>query len=314
MRKTSLIFRANDFSGVRKTELRELLRDGGGALLEAARREVAQRGAADPDDVDAAVVVEAGVLGREDRLHEDVGDLRPRDEEPALDREAGDDRPVGAADLRDDVGAVARELLDLRDADELRGRPAGADPEPRREEDREEEDEDRGGAAAEHGGILTRGRAAAPRGGRGPRRRRHEQRGTAPGRPRQTAPSAFRDEGRRESRGCMKWGLVGCAVLSRRRHRRDGPLPPQGAAAHGDAPRGDGGAGRRRDRPGGAGGGAGGVPDGVRRVRRHGEGGEGEAGGDPGDPEEDRRGAQDNRVNAEELRAITEQLRAMPKK
>ena len=73
-----------DFPGERllrrqEDQLRELLRDGGGALLEAAGGEVAQRGSADADDVDAAVVVEARVLGREDRLDEDVGNLAARD-------------------------------------------------------------------------------------------------------------------------------------------------------------------------------------------------------------------------------------------
>ena len=103
--------------------------------------------------------------------------------------------------------------------DGVRERPAGADAEPRRQDDREEEDEDRGGAAAHHGCILARGRLPA-RGDGMSERRVHEQRDPAPDRPADRPAAAAGPTVDAKSRGCLKWGLVGCAVALGRRHRR----------------------------------------------------------------------------------------------
>ena len=139
--------------GRQEDRARELLRERGGALRHPARRDVAQGGAADADEVDAAVVVEPRVLGGEERLDHHVRDVRALDEHAALDREARDDRAVGAAELRDDVGPVRRELGDLRNPDRAREGVSGADAEAGGEEDGQEQDGQGREAARAHGSF-----------------------------------------------------------------------------------------------------------------------------------------------------------------
>ena len=61
---------ANGLVGREEALSGELLRERAAALRQTAFEHVVQRRAGDADDVDAAVVVEALILDREDRLHE----------------------------------------------------------------------------------------------------------------------------------------------------------------------------------------------------------------------------------------------------
>ena len=113
-----------------------------------------------------------------------------------------------------------------------------------------------------------------------------------------------------QSRGVLKWGLVGCAGLSviaivgMVLFLRKAPQLMETLLGATEAP------GRRGDRARRPGGGQGDVPEGVRRLRRDGEGREGEARGDPDAPEEDRRGAEGRpRHRARSSAASPSQLR-----
>ena len=82
---------ANGLVGGQEALSGELLRDRAAALSQAAFEDVVQGGAANADDIDTAVVVEALILDREDRLHEPGRDFRQRDIDALLakDRERG---------------------------------------------------------------------------------------------------------------------------------------------------------------------------------------------------------------------------------
>ena len=121
--------------------LYELLRDGRGALLGRAGEDVLVERAGDALVVDAAVLVEAAVLDRDDRLLHDGGDLVGLDEHAALVvRERGeagavavdDDRVLGALEL----GAVLERREVARD-----GRHDAEDPGDECEEREAHEDE-----------------------------------------------------------------------------------------------------------------------------------------------------------------------------
>jgi hypothetical protein len=78
---------------------RELHRDGGEALLPRTRAEVAERGAGYANPVDAGVLVEALVLGEDERVLHHFRDLRDLHERTALEPDLGDKASVGGVDL-----------------------------------------------------------------------------------------------------------------------------------------------------------------------------------------------------------------------
>jgi hypothetical protein len=136
-------------------------------------------------------------------------------EDAALDREARDRRAVGAADLRDDVRAVRRELGDLRNPDRPRKPVSGADPEAGDEKDRDEKDGEGPGAACAHA-PFSHAQNAWYRLARGGRMTESTPPPVpAPQIPKLPTTLPFEDEAARTRRaGCLKWGLVGCAGAS----------------------------------------------------------------------------------------------------
>ena len=90
--------------------LDELLRDRRAALDDRLAADVGPEGASDAADVDAVVVEEALVLGRDDRLAHDRSDVLGADEDAALvSAQNGEHRPsVRRVDDRVDVGALCR--------------------------------------------------------------------------------------------------------------------------------------------------------------------------------------------------------------
>ncbi len=78
--------------------------------------QVGDQGARDPERVDAAVVVEVGVLGGEDRLAQAVGHLLEGDDVAALLAKLAQEHPVGAPDAQRHLGPVVGQGLDRRQA------------------------------------------------------------------------------------------------------------------------------------------------------------------------------------------------------
>ena len=115
--------------GREERELHVLLGDGGGAGLDAAGHEVLDERADDGEVVDTGVLVEAGVLGGEHRIDDDLRDLIQRDGVPVLlERQLRDERPVGRVHERVDGDEARRpdviglEDLFAHDVDEPSGR------------------------------------------------------------------------------------------------------------------------------------------------------------------------------------------------
>ena len=79
-----------------------------------AGHEIRHRGARHADVVDAAVVVEALVLGGEDRVDHRLGDVLDRDERAPLLAEFADQRAFGAVDPQRDLRLVVSEHFQRR--------------------------------------------------------------------------------------------------------------------------------------------------------------------------------------------------------
>jgi hypothetical protein len=99
----------------------ELHGDRGGPLLHLARAQVGERGAGDAEGVDAAVLVEVGVLGGEQGVLQHLGDLALLQHHPALAGEGGEDVGVLVVELGDQARpVVAAERLHPRHVDRRR--------------------------------------------------------------------------------------------------------------------------------------------------------------------------------------------------
>ncbi len=111
-----------------------------GAAVPLARPEVLPDGPQDPPEVDAAVLEEAGVLGGQDGLLQDIGDLGIGHLDPPVDGEFLDDLPAFGKDRGDDIGLEGLQVRDRgqvladgevgpeKDAQEGRGQVEGGQP------------------------------------------------------------------------------------------------------------------------------------------------------------------------------------------
>jgi hypothetical protein len=93
---------------------RELLRDRAGAR-QLALHHVVDQGDHDARHTEAEVLVEAAILGRDDRLPERRGDLVVAHHDAPFGRKLADDAAVAGEEARDRVGAVVVERADLRE-------------------------------------------------------------------------------------------------------------------------------------------------------------------------------------------------------
>jgi hypothetical protein len=229
--------------------LRDLLRDRAAALRDRARAQVRERGASEPAHVEPAVLEEAAVLAREDRVHERLRDVFPPRVGSMLARELGEQRAVGGVDPRDagrrggirlDAVEIGQVLGDAAIRDDTRD--DGDDDERRDREDvvaQEPPDDARARRVGDPHAIALRGRPSGRATGARRRRRRRgwaalaralarrlhrTRRGSGPRR-RGTGRRCGRDHGR----GCGE-GTCGRGEriderdrrIDERRHRRIG--------------------------------------------------------------------------------------------
>jgi len=117
--------------------------------------EVFQAGAQNRFRIDAAMLVEIGILGGQGGLHEQGGDVPHRDHDPPLDRILREGDAVAVVDAGDDRGLVVLQPLDHRDTDGAGEEESCRDA----EDDRHEEDQQPRLAAAHRsrGGDLVVG-------------------------------------------------------------------------------------------------------------------------------------------------------------
>ena len=92
---------------------RDLHRDGRCALRAVALAEVGETGAERAEVVDATVLVEAGILDREDRVLHDLGDLRDRHEVAPLLAEFTEENAVRGEDAHRQLRPIVGEAVDL---------------------------------------------------------------------------------------------------------------------------------------------------------------------------------------------------------
>jgi hypothetical protein len=143
--------------------LHELLGDSGGSLRGAGTRDVLHDRAADPHEVDAAVLVEALVLDRDGGLLHDRGDVLGADQDAAaVVREGGE---LLAVDVVDDGVLRVRELRPVLELGKV-ARDGHHDPEDPRDEGKEREPHEDEGHAELPQLRATAGRWGARRPGR----------------------------------------------------------------------------------------------------------------------------------------------------
>jgi len=92
--------------------LHDLLRDRGRALFLLARAQVDDQRPNHAQIVDAFVLEEVGVFGRDHRVNHDLGDLLERHVGAALGEDLTDDLSIGGGDARDLLGMVVAERGD----------------------------------------------------------------------------------------------------------------------------------------------------------------------------------------------------------